>query len=630
VSTGNGASSGEDFATTRRETNMAAKVTNQGKGITTKTSDHTYLSGPPDVCWDPPVKLKVPHVNHVKTEKAVEHTSGKTLFQNGNVIRVGEALEPSEPPHGDIGAGGGVTSHTYRKEARAKKGSPNVRAEGKPPARTKDPTSQNHSNTKGTIKQKVTPGELEDNPEEFLKRCSFKEAKIKCSHWGFVDQKEIDVWRGDIITVQAHRYNAKEPNEDVSCINEPHMKWKVSRTGGVNLLGVALDPMEKDFEGDTLVLPIEFTAPMGSITLSGNQERNLSDDAKRQYIGMKNARANELAQQRGSSRVEGQDTQLAYQQVKTSIEAKDKELQKKNQYNMKRAMVSNLANLAQFLVAWRAAQNPVKIVIAGVACSGSKTYTVFCYPNDKFSFELPLDGIIAAGRFVSRAFEFIRSFGQLANVNVEGGFKIPGDVKIVLEFQWKEKEAEKGQDADYVISREAELAITGQFFEIKAELGFPLANFLALIPVGGGLAAKALNWIIKKLGADASIGAGFSISCSASLFLTLKWNKKDGWEVEGGAKITIDIRVYLYARIRWSDSVLIQAEGVLQADPAFVIEGSKDGVKLKTDDFMVRFGFAGTIHVDTWFYTFHETGTWFPESWTSRIRSREICTIIGN
>jgi len=115
---------------------MSAKVTNEGKGITTKTSDHTYISGPPDVCWDPPQAVQVPHVNHVKTDKAVEHTSGKTLFQNGNVVRVSEALEPSDPDHGDNGGGGGVTSKTYRKEARATKGSPNVRAEGKAPART--------------------------------------------------------------------------------------------------------------------------------------------------------------------------------------------------------------------------------------------------------------------------------------------------------------------------------------------------------------------------------------------------------------------------------------------------------------------------------------------------------------
>ena len=45
----------------------------------------------------------MPHVNHVTTDKAVEHTSGKTLFQNGNVVRVGEfAWSKMEPDEGKM------------------------------------------------------------------------------------------------------------------------------------------------------------------------------------------------------------------------------------------------------------------------------------------------------------------------------------------------------------------------------------------------------------------------------------------------------------------------------------------------------------------------------------------------
>jgi hypothetical protein len=604
---------------------MSAKVTNEGKGITTKTSEHTYISGPPDVCWDPPQAVQVPHVNHVTTDKAVEHTSGKTLFQSGNVVRVGEAIEPSDPDHGDNGGGGGVTSHTYRKEARATKGSPNVRAEGKAPARTDDPTTQNHGNTTGSIKQSVSPSALVDNPEEWFKRCSHKESEIQCSHGGLVKLPQIDVWRGNIITVKSVRYNAKEPDAAPVCAQEPHMKWKVTRTGGVNEFGVSLDPLEGTFEGDTLVLPMEYTAPSSMIVLEQNAEadRNLSDDAKRQYIGMKNARAQELAAQRGSSRVEGQDTRLAYEQTKVSMDAKAEQLEK--QANRNRNIAQNLATLAQFYVAWRAAQNPVRIMIVGNACSGGVSFEVHCYPNSKYTFKLPLDSIIEAGRWVSRSFDFIRSFGQLANVNLEGGFKIPGDVSIELEFQWKE-----GDEDSYAIKLESELSIKGQFFELTAELAFPLANFLALIPVGGGLAAKAINWIIKKLGAEASIGAGFKISAAAVLAIKLVWSKKEGWKIEGSFKIPIDIKVYLFARIRWDSTLLVQVEGILVADPAFIIKVGPDGVGLGTDDFMVRFGFAGVIHVDTWFYTYHEEAQWFPESWTTRVPEFDLPKFLSN
>jgi hypothetical protein len=362
---------------------------------------------------------------------------------------------------------------------------------------------------------------------------------------------------------------------------------------------------------------------MGTFVFQGEAERDLSDDAKRQYVGMKNARAQELAAQRGSSRVEGQDTQQAYKETKLSIDAKDKELQGRPRRN--HAIAQNLATLAAFLVAWRAAQNPVRIMIVGNACSGGVSFEVHCYPNSKYTFSVPLDGVIAAGRWASRAFDFVRSFGQLANVSLEGGFKIPGDVSIELEFQWKE-----GDDACYVIKRESELSIKGQFFELKAELGFPVANFLALIPVGGGLAAKALNWVIKKLGADASIGAGFSISAAAVLAIKFTYSKNEGWTIGGSFKIPIDIKVYLYARIRWNSTVLIEAQGILQADPAFIIEGSKDGVGWGTDDFMVRFGFAGVVHVETWFYTFHEEGQWFPESWTNRVPEFDLPKFLSN
>jgi len=52
-------------------------------------------------------------------------------------------------------------------------------------------------------------------------------------------------------------------------------------------------------------------------------------------------------------------------------------------------------------------------------------------------------------------------------------------------------------------------------------------------------------------------------------------------------------------------------------------------VTLKSADFMIRVGIAGVIHINTWFYTFHESGTWYPEDWTSRVQSVDLWTIIG-
>ncbi|MDC0747524.1 hypothetical protein [Polyangium mundeleinium] len=50
-------------------------MTNEDRGVTTKTSEHTAMTiGPTDVCFDPPKQKPVPHINHVTTDKAVEHT----------------------------------------------------------------------------------------------------------------------------------------------------------------------------------------------------------------------------------------------------------------------------------------------------------------------------------------------------------------------------------------------------------------------------------------------------------------------------------------------------------------------------------------------------------------------------
>lgn len=605
---------------------MSATVTNESLGVTSTTSGHTAATtGPSDVCWNPPMVAQVPHVNSVTTDKAVEHTTGKTLFQSGNVVRVGEAIMPSDPAHGDTGGGGGVSSHTYRMEARATRGSPNVRAEGKPPARTQDPTTQNHANTTGKMLQNVPPGLLDDNPEEFYKRCSYDKSEIKCAHEEEVKKPKIDVWRGDTITVKAERKNAKEPDKEPECVQMPHMKWKVTRSGGVTLTGAPLPDMYQEFTGDVLVLDGEWTAPLGTLVMDGEQKRELSEQAKKDAIAQKNRFAQSNATARGSSRVENQDSRLAYQQVKGRLDETDK--YHAPRLNAARAVAHDLVNLAQFLVAWRAHQNPVRVAIVGTACSGGVTYEVRCYPNSKYSFSIPLDGVIEAGRWVSRTFTFVRSLGQLANINVEGKFEIPGSVSIGLEFQWKEGEKEEV----YEIAREAELSVQGKLFSLTAELAFPLTNLLAIIPGVGAAVAKGLGWVLRRIGAEASVGAGFSISVSAAVTLKFKWTEHHAWHWDAaGIKLPIELKFYLFIRLVWRDSVHVELQAVVAADPALLLEGTASGLKLKADDFMIRIGLAGTIHVDCYFYTFDESGTWYPEAWTFRVKAIELCTLIGN
>lgn len=595
---------------------MGATVTNENRGITTKTSDHTYsTTAPTDVCWNPPVSVQVPHVNNVKTDKAVEHTSGKTLFQNGNVVRVQEALMPSDPAHGDIGAGGGVKSHTYRLEARATSGSPNVRVEGLPPARTDDPTTQNHSNTVGKIYQVVPPALLEDNPEEYFKRCSYDTSTIKCDHAPAVKFPQIDVKRGDTITIEAKRKNAKVPNAAPECANPPHMKWKVTRSGGTDWMGANLPPRSEEFTGDTLVLDeswIPSTDPP-EINVGGlNQD---STAAKQQMIRDKNNYAAQNAAARGSPRVENQDGRLAYQQVNQDRKRREAALD----------AAEKLKGLAEFLVFWRAMANPVRVAIVGNACSGSVTYEVHGYPEKKYEYEIPLEGLSKTVQWINRAMAPVRTIGQLANVRVENSLLCPaGDVKITLAFEWKEGGAE------YAMTREASIELSGKILEWKFEVSVPLTNFLAIIPFAGAVASRAVGWIIQRLGADASVGIGVEITLSAAAAMAFSWNKRRGWAWEASITLPLEVKIYGYIRVRWRDNLHIEGQLVVQADPALKLEGTSAGLVLKNKEFELKVGLTGTIKIDVWFYSYENTGEWFPDCLKCQVPETELWNIIGN
>jgi len=597
---------------------MGATVTNQDKGVTTKTSDHTYATlGPTDVCMNPPVTVAVPHPNSVTTDKAVEHTSGKTLFQGGNVVRVQEALMPSDPAHGDIGAGGGVASHTYRLEARATSGSPNVRVEGLPPVRTDDPTTQNHSNTVGQVFQVVPPGLLEDNPEEWLKRCSYDTSTIQCDcdFAPAVKMPQIDVNRGNKITIVAKRKNAKVETDPPQCATPPHMKWKVTRTGGIDWANAPIPEKYEEFTGDTLIL--DGWLPKFEIPINKRDEIEVD---KRQEIENKNNYAAQNAAARGSSRVENQDGRAAYQQVKQ--DRIDREAGNKA---IKQAGV--ITDFAKFMLTWRAAQNPIRIAIVGNACSGGETYEVHGYPEGKFEFEIPLEGLSKAVAWLNRSMDTIRKIGSLANVRVENSIKFPaGDIKIKITFEWKEG---TGDDV-YTIVREASFMISGKIFEWKFEVSVPFVNILSLLPIGGAIASRAIGWLMQRIGAEACVGFAVEVSLSADAGMTFSWSKKRGWKWEASITLPVECKIYAFIRLTWRDNLHIEGRFEVAADPALKLEGTSAGLVLKSNKFDIKTAFKGFIKVSVWFYTYENSGEYPLESLSVKVPETDLWNIIGN
>ena len=103
---------------------MGTTTSNQDHGVTTTSSGHVARTdGPSDVNWNPTTSTQVPHPNEVPTTAATEHTTDKTKFGGGNVVREGDAIGPnSGPGHPDTGAGGGIGSATHLLEARVPTG----------------------------------------------------------------------------------------------------------------------------------------------------------------------------------------------------------------------------------------------------------------------------------------------------------------------------------------------------------------------------------------------------------------------------------------------------------------------------------------------------------------------------
>ena len=97
-------------------------VTNQELMIATTNSGLVEVTtGADDECKLPSMADPKPFWNYGKLSEATEHSSERTCFADGLVIRVGDAVgpltHPEHPPHIMRGKGG-----PYRQEARATAG----------------------------------------------------------------------------------------------------------------------------------------------------------------------------------------------------------------------------------------------------------------------------------------------------------------------------------------------------------------------------------------------------------------------------------------------------------------------------------------------------------------------------
>jgi Domain of unknown function (DUF4150) len=129
---------------------MKSTVSNSKRAIVTRGTEHRAVATQPDVCRVPGQAAPSPFPNVAPGSALGKGATQRTFIAGEPVLtRVGELGPPSDPAH--AGTGGGVTSGTYRYEARMTSWSRDVIVEGAAAVRAQDTTNNNHGNTVGRV-----------------------------------------------------------------------------------------------------------------------------------------------------------------------------------------------------------------------------------------------------------------------------------------------------------------------------------------------------------------------------------------------------------------------------------------------------------------------------------------------
>jgi uncharacterized Zn-binding protein involved in type VI secretion len=198
-------------------------VSNEGKQVVHKGASHTALGADP--CLNGSFENAAPSTNLAAA------ASTKTLIESHPIALVGTHWDPS-----NSGGVVGVKSGTTKKEAVVTSGSRNLLIEGRPAARTGDPTTQNHGNAKGS----VLPGSLAPSAESLEDRAK---KKCKLTSWtatssgggklgypGLEKQGQpnyLEVKRDETVTFTSKRHDITKtpPAENPRCELGPHTSW---------------------------------------------------------------------------------------------------------------------------------------------------------------------------------------------------------------------------------------------------------------------------------------------------------------------------------------------------------------------------------------------------------------------
>lgn len=652
-------------------------VTNDGKQVAETTSPlSAQTSGDTCINLNPPKTASKGFFNEAPLTLATEHTTDKTLFSDGNVIRLGEAIgPPSQPAHG--WSGGGVPSGTYIMEARATKAATNLKVEGGPPTRDTDTTTQNHGNIPGQIVDPAKAAELKRLAEEAKKRCSIEKAVATCKHGREMgsagDQRILEVVTSpagaisdapqklqsaantganvggasnglpdgqtseELIKFVATRTNTVQPGP-ADCIlgGTEHTKWVITRKAGGGL-GARTD--EK--HGDEMQIDNSWLC-MGGSALPDMKSKKPTTEQKAERAAQTAPATKDQIQTRSreirgltdetAGRVQNtsgitgsQARQQAYAEDEARRAAQKPQIDAAKKVSIAAQVANQGINLYKFLDVWFFRKHPVRITVQGIACTGSQNVEILAFPAEKISFSLgqaEYELMQATFQRIKAFADFFANLGKTAGgVGFEFKIKFMEDPEVGISCQWKEL-TKKGAGLEKYQCNKAVSA----FIKIKTIAGVSFEFYVSAAVFFNGLIPGS-GWIVQYVldyfGIEAKVGV--KVEFALGVALEIKWNEYEEYE-KTTFNPTLTLKVSFFVRLRYKDKFHAEGAVVIKGEPSFEnFKMDKDAIlkfDLKEGD--IRIGFSGQLYVSVLWWERNEVGEWWPESWRYRYGKTEL------
>ncbi len=555
----------------------------------------------------------------------------------------------------EVSGGKAVTQGTtLAGNATLTNGSPSVTAQGDGLARNTDSTVHKQPPSTGALVEGGGAGAKPNVDTEAKKACSMVKIKVlKSGKRTLEDSKILEIVDDDVTELEAERINAKKQGPPECPEAKPHTKWIISRKKGGDM-----NEKKEELFGDKQTLAVNWYNPNPDFAREPPKDVKLTDKEKAEkeaYQADKAAKnlkdAQNAADREAGERIakdsrvrRGLDpntidsnvqnrTPLTGDRAAAKAEAReawknggrdavvDEKLKQKAKWGelMKKGKplitaATNIKSIYDWLKVFRFRNDPRRINIQAIACSGSQSFELVIFPYKEAEFDLKDFGPVKA------AFEKLKSFaeaGQRLLNTIGARFRL--DIKLLEDpaakfvCQWKELDRDVPSIGlkKYQCNKAVYLDLScTELLSAEVKLGVPLSALLNAIPGLGWVAQKIIDYV-----ADAQVGVRFKVQLGIKL--SFGWNEYEEILI---ADLTVPLafEFFLYASISIRRLGSVTVEGGAQWKPTF---GNlkkyppENDIGFDLQKGSIDPGVKAMFQIRALWWERDESGSWFPDSW---------------